>query len=293
MLRHLRFIYLFIICAIVFSFVLLPEMAKAAPVAVINGSAVAEGEQPWMVGILQAAVKDDYLAQFCGGSLIHAEWVLTAAHCTFSEQQRPFKPNELAVLVGRRQLTSNEGERIQIDRVIRHRAFVVANYQNDIALLHLSKPVDLPTIVLTGADGEHPPALLETPSTVATVLGWGVTADGDGADTLQQANLPIVSTSACQAYYTALGFNLYPGMLCAGYAKGGTDACAGDSGGPLLVFDQSINLWIQIGIISWGASCAEPGAFGVYTQLSQYVDWIEAITSANGKAALSRPTPSR
>ena len=67
-------------------------------------------------------------------------------------------------------------------------------------------------------------------------------------------------------------------MFCAGEEKGGIDSCQGDSGGPLVVPNQSDSgqITYQIaGIVSWGIGCAKPGLPGVYTKVSNYIDWIE------------------
>lgn len=36
--------------------------------------------------------------------------------------------------------------------------------------------------------------------------------------------------------------------------------------------------WTQLGIVSFGNKCGEPGYPGVYTRLSEYVDWIREHT---------------
>lgn len=67
-------------------------------------------------------------------------------------------------------------------------------------------------------------------------------------------------------------------MLCAGVEKGGLDACQGDSGGPLLVKNADLNTFHLAGVVSWGEGCAREGYPGIYTRVSQYVQWIEENT---------------
>ena len=67
-------------------------------------------------------------------------------------------------------------------------------------------------------------------------------------------------------------------MFCAGNEKGGIDSCQGDSGGPLVVPHTNIygkKIYELAGIVSWGIGCARAGLPGVYTQVSNYIDWIE------------------
>lgn len=58
--------------------------------------------------------------------------------------------------------------------------------------------------------------------------------------------------------------------------EGGVDACQGDSGGPLMM--RVDTRWVQLGIVSFGNKCGEPGYPGVYTRLSEYVDWVNENT---------------
>ena len=44
-------------------------------------------------------------------------------------------------------------------------------------------------------------------------------------------------------------------QICA--FKSDTDSCGGDSGGPLTIFDPDINRSIVIGVVSYGAGCAD------------------------------------
>ena len=78
--------------------------------------------------------------------------------------------------------------------------------------------------------------------------------------------------------------------ICAYDAISEKDACQGDSGGPLMLSFGSEGgggeieefAWFQIGIVSFGYRCAEPGFPGVYTRITEYTDWIEKQIIDNG-----------
>ncbi|XP_033647661.1 plasma kallikrein-like [Asterias rubens] len=118
------------------------------------------------------------------------------------------------------------------------------------------------------------------------IVGFGaIKEDGNTADVLQEAMVPLVEIRDCiKAYPRDISYN----MICAGYMKGGIDACQGDSGGPLVCSrrDESANVerWYLTGITSWGNGCARPNYPGVYTKVARYGDWLENVfASHSGK----------
>jgi hypothetical protein len=143
-----------------------------------------------------------------------------------------------------------------------------------VALLRLATPASLaPTAVGTiGLVGPGDGALV-VPGTMATVTGWGATAEGGaGSNALLEVAVPLVSNATCNSpssYNGAVTEN----MLCAGLPAGGKDSCQGDSGGPLIV--PNGGGWLQAGVVSWGYGCARPDWYGVYARVSRFKGWID------------------
>lgn len=231
--------------------------------AVVGGSTAADGAYPFMVSLRENGYP------YCGGTLIAAQWVLTAAHCATGRT-----PASLTAVVDQVQLSGTGGETRAIDQVLIDRSYDSATEDYDAALMHLSTPTTaIPSAPLIQSGNES----TDAPGLVATVIGYGSTApqtvDGVGIVSypaaLQQTQVAIVSDQQCASVFNGRGEPAVRTdlMLCAG-GDGRHDACVGDSGGPLLVPGALPGTWTDVAITSWGAGCAVAGVPGVYTRLA-------------------------
>lgn len=271
-------------------------------VRIIGGEVAKRNMWPWFALVMIQRRNTRKKSPECGGTLITDRFILTAAHCVLEQGKRPFRNYRLGIRFSEFDLAmANDGEiDVEVSRIIPHPNFQPKTFKNDIALIELSKKVNLSDSISPAClpfddlelANQFPGAV---DNQTAWVLGFGQTTyNGRTSDRLRQADLRIVQHGKCRKAFDHL-VKLTREYVCASSqldeeiesasrqveTKSGRkikDSCQGDSGGPLLM--QAPNSknprWYIYGIVSFGYRCASVGFPGVYTRVNRYLDWIES-----------------
>ncbi|MEU5949751.1 snapalysin family zinc-dependent metalloprotease [Micromonospora sp. NPDC047465] len=200
----------------------------------IVGGRPATENYPWMVYV-----------SGCTGTLIKANWAVTARHCSTPSSVR----------VGSIYRNSG-GTVVSVIRAVNHPSV-------DVKLLQLSSSV-----------GYAPAPIPSTSGAVGTatrIIGWGQTCPtpgcGGAPTVAYELDTSIVSDSRC------IGIN-GPYEICTNNTNGNSGACYGDSGGPQV---RRINgVWSLIGATSRSGNNNSTCATGpsIYVDLPSIRSWI-------------------
>ncbi|XP_029447791.1 hepatocyte growth factor activator isoform X2 [Rhinatrema bivittatum] len=234
---------------------------------ILGGTSALPASHPWLAAV--------YIGNnFCAGSLILPCWVVSAAHCFATSP----KKSTVTVILGQHffNTTTDVTQSFEIDRYILYDKYSLFDPTNhDIVLIKLKKKGNhcakktqfVQPICLPGPNISFPDQHM------CQIAGWGHMHENETeyANHLQEAIVPLLPDHMCHSP-EVYGAEITDSMFCAGYFDCRTDACQGDSGGPLACEKDKISY--LYGIISWGDGCGRFNKPGVYTRVSNYVDWI-------------------
>ncbi|SDK95303.1 Trypsin [Lentzea albidocapillata subsp. violacea] len=226
--------------------------ATAAPAPTADGDVspmIVGGTNATQVYSWMVSLQSTSGSHFCGGTLIKANWVVTAKHCVQGRSA-----SSVRTRIGTTNRTSG-GTVTGASRIINHPSA-------DLALVQLNTSVSQAPAAVSATSGPV--------GTATRIIGWGQTCPTRGCGgapiTLQELNTSIVTDSRCSGIRAA-------SEICTNNTGGNKGACYGDSGGPQV---KSVSgRWELIGATSrsgGGATCAT--APSIYVDVPYYRSWI-------------------
>mmetsp|Transcript_6500 Transcript_6500/g.14184 ORF Transcript_6500/g.14184 Transcript_6500/m.14184 type:complete len:735 (-) Transcript_6500:397-2601(-) len=257
---------------------------------IVGGSSVTKRQYGFMTRLVFTFVLPDnsVFTTTCGGSLISAHTVLTAAHCAVRAIFFQFQSISITATSVEVQLGVHNINDIPTDECVRvytstsltvhpdFRATSAGGYEADLVVVHVDEAVDPlfepiplngPNINLDGSD--------TAPGDFVAAAGWGRTDEiGLPSDVLQGVSIRVLR---CDAYDGGIHPRVEE-LICAGCIGGGADACAGDSGGPLFIDPVQTGgsgRPTLVGVSSFGVGCARPDFPGAFQRVDFFQQWIE------------------
>lgn len=237
---------------------------------IVSGFPAQPNQFPYQVGL--KIVSPSGSTSVCGGSLISAAWVLTAAHCTVNTHyQYNMRIGSIHLGTGGISQTSNE--------VVSHPSYNPSNFNNDVSLLRIPSPVTFSAAI----QAVRLPSAAQSSYTFngqeATIAGWGAVSTGGGVQqNLRYTFVRVITNAVCAQTYASE--RVIPSVLCTtGVSNQG--ACESDSGSALVIDEAGVPT--QIAIVSFMADnrfggCTSRLPTG-YTRTSHHLGWIYQITN--------------
>lgn len=238
---------------------------------IVGGSDVDNHAYPWAAALTYINPETNTRLYLCGGVLIKENFILTAAHCISTKNGHSLAQ----VRLGHAVLSDPNGVDVPIKAIHIHPDFEVDPILTaDIALLELEENVPV--------NGNIRPICLLSSFNSTTILegevsGWGLIDRTNTSDRMQFLKVDIEDPEVCEQEYRAKlpWFRLEDSQICA-RGELGTDSCKGDSGGPLMYIDEN-SAYNLIGITSFGTTKCDSSVPGIYTKVTEFMDWIQDV----------------
>lgn len=258
---------------------------------ITNGSSVDISDHPDFVSIgidSEEFGGYTYSGELCGGTMLDATHVLTAAHCLFDDDGTLDIAYVMYYVVGQTDDSSDFPENVTTQRVSAvyyYTSFSDSSddlWANDIAILTLENSLSVAGYV----NSLSSETTYRDSSNTFLAIGLGMTSSTTYNTSLLGTYLTYVDNTTCKNSDSELA-NLNDSQLC--FTGSGTDTsgllsgvCSGDSGGPVYYYDSDATTYYQVGITSFGPSDCGEGVgsediTGVFTEVTDYATWIDNV----------------
>lgn len=235
---------------------------------IVNGDQAVFYQFPWHCSIQNT--KTTSAKAYCGGSLISANFVLTAASCLKDVSRIQVDFGSI--------LFSQPFETQYTTQYQNHPQYNEQYKTNNIAVIRLQTSVTFRTnvrAILLPRISEHSETYVGVDSFVS---GFGVSEAGSSylSNELRFAQKTVISNDVCRQSFDSR--YIESSVMCASGHNGTTQSiCYGDQGGALVAHIDGA--WVQIGLASnihpTGCTGLVPGA---YTRIGPYLEWIQRLT---------------
>jgi secreted trypsin-like serine protease len=259
--------------------------ARRAHGAVVGGAVASEGQYPSAAFVLDVRGK---LVGSCSGTVVAPSLVLTAGHCAENLKTGAVNPHDGSyVVTGQVDLAATQPEQVsRVIGVIPYPGFERRHDPGDAALLVLEKPVAAPPMPLAKVGQAH----LYGAGTSATLAGWGVasTLHPKVSTRLRYASAVVQPAHWCKLHVRPF----FPRWeICTLNPKNvTTNACFGDSGGPLMVPGSASGEMVEVGIAAFVFNRCSPRYPTVYTRVGALSAWLRSWIAAYNTAVVRQPT---
>ncbi|CRK97011.1 CLUMA_CG010301, isoform A [Clunio marinus] len=235
---------------------------------IVGGQRVNENEFPHMAAI--GYPSNDFSKAYafkCGGTVISEQFILTAAHCAYDRESG----GPVVVKLGVIYIDDNRSNAqiINIASFISHPLYKSSEKYYDIALIRLKSFIRF--------DEHVRPACLSTRFETwhkMIAIGFGKTnyVEDFGSLNLNKVLLSNVDQNTCKRTYQTfkqLKNGIIDSQFCAGEEEGNKDTC-------LVVLREPYCMYNIVGITSFGKFCGFASSYGVYTNVTSFIDFIES-----------------
>lgn len=244
---------------------------------IVNGSDASISNYPSFASLFYRNGGMYSTSPYCGATMINDQYVLTAAHCIYDDNNLMLYTVVAPQLEDKSYFLSNQQSRAQA-------FYYPDNYQdseielwpNDIAIIKLETPLMISDYsALLNSTINNAFSSMDTYKTIGHGYIEGNVPSGSR---LLETDLNYVSTATCQAVF---GSKITSSQLCFDGALDGNyknSTCSGDSGGPVYWLHGS--QYIQIGITSFGPSICgnkDINVTSIFTDVYDYRGWITRV----------------